>query len=418
MKKVFYASSLVFLLFIWAGCEPVPETVTATLTPEAATFTPTAVAAEVVILPTATELVNTPTPSPTLLASPTAEPTAEPTRSPTATVTPLTVPFDITIAVTPVLATQGGYWTSAAGAILVWGNPKQARIYDVSIPFEPKEVALIEEAPIFEPVIAGENVYLAAGNLIQVWNLLQPDHPAMVENAGLQGRPLYVTADQQLYLLGTGESGQLVIRVLDMANPAEPQELVAADWSLSRPHQIQVIDGLLYALYDNYMAVIDITSGPAAVEVTTISLPTNIVSEIEVVANRAYVLADSAVWVFDASNPAAPEQIAHYQSSWNAIHLDVVDYRVFLTWQICDGHVNDDETVSSSCGQGVEVVDFTDPERPFYLGVIRIRMPSGYLDETFFTAEAGYFIISAGIYGLDFKRQLPALSQMVLEGDS
>jgi hypothetical protein len=408
MKKLLRTSSLFFVLLLCVACEPQREAVTETSPPEVAAVTPTASLTATAVLPTATSPLPTPTPSSTPLPSQTPRPNTTPTPRRTVTATLIPLPFDRMVGLTPVLTPPNEpYWYFAAdSSTLVWGNAKQARIYDVSDPFKPKQIGLVEAAPINSPEVVGDFVYLDVGSITHVWNPSQPDSLTPVESRLLAGWPWFTTAQQQIYLIDRSNPDQLMMRVIDMRGLAESQEVAMIDWALAAPQRIRVIGGLVHAFYDGYLTVVDVTSLSTAIEVKTLSLPVNTYSQIEVVADRVYLYSDSIIYVFDVSDPADPEQIGQYQAQWNANYFDVVGHRVYLTWQVCGWEPTDDGGVSGGCGQGIELVDFTDPAEPLYLGVLRLGMPAEWIEATYFTVEAAYFVTSTDIYALDLEGQV------------
>jgi hypothetical protein len=151
------------------------------------------------------------------------------------------------------------------------------------------------------------------------------------------------------------------------------------------------------------MAVVDVSSAPAAIEVKTILLPVNANSQIEVVEDRVYLYTDTFIYVFDVSDPANPVQSGQYDPPQDGHYFDVVGSQVYLTWQYCEGHVEEDGTLISGCGQHIELVDFTNPAQPLYLGKLRLGMPSALINETYFTAEAAYFVTDRTIFALDLN---------------
>jgi hypothetical protein len=310
------------------------------------------------------------------------------------------------VGLTPIITStnESNWYFAADGSTLVWGSVKQAQIYDISNQLAPKRKGLVAGEPI---MVAGDFVYLAVEGEIHIWNPSQPNGLTPLAPGLSTGWPfpIFVSADQLVYLLGRKSPDQLVMQVIDLREPTNSQEVAAVDWNLSVPYVIKVISGFVYTLYDGYLGIVDVTSAPVASEVKTISLPANINSQIEVIEDRAYVLASSTLYIFDVSDPANPEQIGQYQD-WNINYLNVVNSQIYLTWQVCEGHENSDGTVRASCGQGIELVDFTDPAEPLYLGVLRLGMPAEWIEATYFTVEAAYFVTSTVIYALDLEGQV------------
>jgi hypothetical protein len=311
------------------------------------------------------------------------------------------------VRLTPVItATNNAYWYFAAeGSTLVWANPNQARIYDLGNPFEPKQIGLIEETVMSQPRLIGDYVDVEISGTNYLWHShSEPERLTPVEPGLLSGWPQFVSADQRVYLIDRSNPEQWVMRVIDMAAPTAARTVAAVDWNLAEPHTIQVIGGFVYALYDGYLAVVDISNAPVATEIKTIPLAVTENSQIEVSEGRAYLYTDPGIVVLDVTTPANPEQIGEYRTQYGANYFDVVGNYVYLSWQICDGHVNEDGSISSGCGQGIELVDFTNPAEPLYLGVIRLGMPADWIVETYVTAEAAYIVTSSVIYALDLNR--------------
>lgn len=136
---------------------------------------------------------------------------------------------------------------------------------------------------------------------------------------------------------------------------------------------VATIGNYLYLGIGPRLAVID-KSNPSQPVLVTLTEPLNLVRQIKIAGNRAYILAASTLYALDIQQPSAPRVIGAYVSPHAILDFDADGTRAFLALGV----------------EGLAIIDFHNASSPFELA--RLVIPDYDLR---LLAQSGHYIYAA-----------------------
>ncbi len=341
-----------------------------------------------------TSSVATPLPIALTAATPTSVPTALPT------------PFDIDVDLTllpgsPPLAFADPYILHVLDGRLTVAGPTDT----MSTGWTWQSMVLGQDVVGLTAI--GGKAYLLVDDVLQVWNVEDPTAPVLAGTVPLAHRQTVLSIDgTRLYLLQRREGKYDEIVTFDLSQPAQPKMIGSTPLDIAIPHQAMAYYDRIYCLYDGSVQVFDLSDPARVVPLQTLSLPTDIKSQISTDGSSVYIGTHSGLWILDASNKAILTEAGRY-TNLPVDLMGIVASKGYLINSICEGGESEDGSISYGCGITVDVLDLSDPTQPRSIGYARLHLAStndGYIEQARFLGEYAYLRTSTGLwYMLDLR---------------
>ncbi|MBN1888095.1 MAG: carboxypeptidase regulatory-like domain-containing protein [Thermoflexales bacterium] len=289
----------------------------------------------------------------------------------------------------PMPAKVAGLALSATHAYVAAGDAG-LRVLDVSDPINPIEVGYYDTPGSARGVaLAGDYAYVAAGEdglrVIDVSNPISPtelgscDTPGSARGVALAGNYAYI-AD--------GDSG---LRILDVSDLASPAELGFYD-TPGRAYGVTLSGTLAYVADEGGgLRILDVSDPASPAELGACDTP-GLAHSVALSGRYAYVAdGGGGLRVVDVSNPASPIEADHYDTLGYACDVavsgryvyvangrelfivDLLDPNASSVWPFdtqdaADVAVSGSRAYVAAEGDGLHVVDLSDPTRPRQMG--------------------------------------------------
>lgn len=309
--------------------------------------------------------------------------------------------FDVSTPQSPLLKSTYGSSAVISGVFVggvyayLWGSESNGsgngnkyffQIIDISDPASPIPAAgMFTGNEVLDLVVSGNFIYTVGSSGLRIFDASNPNSPSLtgsLENGGyltnvcVQGNYVFTTE----YRPGV-EFDHYYFCLIDVSNPTSPS-LIGTYYSHSDEivNDIELIDNYAYVLVSISIEVFDI-SDPLNVTKSTY-YPNSYINGGSPLNNNYYVLAGgrNGLKVIDVSNPAEPGLAGEY------------DY-AFLLW---DGvfAVKDNYVYLSDDNSNIAIVDVSAPTAPVWAGNYKINtlVDAFYID--------GNYLYSGGYYGL------------------
>lgn len=209
----------------------------------------------------------------------------------------------------------------------------------------------------------------------------------------------FVMNGQEYAAIGSTEA----IHIISLADPAQPQEVarVYGEYIGSNlvHRDIKEFNGYLYCVADegstSTLQIIDLHTLPDSVSVPYNSNEFVVTAHnlfVDTAAHRLYAVgAQGKTKVMDISNPVQPVLLATYPSaSYNLPYVH-------------DAYINNNIGYMNCAGQGLWVVDFSDPQAPITLGTLTDYPDQGYNHSGWISEDGNYYFMCDETHGMDIK---------------
>lgn len=250
--------------------------------------------------------------------------------------------------------------------------------------------------------------YIVVDGVLEIWDVTDFSLLRVLGNLRVEGQQIITISNTRLYLIQL-EGEKWILSVVDVSLPASPQELGKATLALTgphRPHRLIIIGNHLYCLYNGQVDLFEILTPSVVMLRKSLSLPTNIESQVTEEGNLAFIGTHSGVWVLDISDFTNPVQVGHYLNL-PVDHMGIVGHKGYLISSICEGEVTENGQVSYGCGRVIDLVDFSRPEMPSPIGYARLYLAEtdyGYIEEARFLDHYAFLKSNTGFwYVLDLN---------------
>ena len=289
-------------------------------------------------------------------------------------------------------------------------------IYNISQPDRPASIDLTQvgDTTIWGETVVGGYAYLSSGQIIDISN---PYGPHIVGNYHPPTSiSVFVSNGQTGY--SSGETDALL--VWDLANPELPQLDHPAGLHYS---SILALSGnTLFSDGVDGLTLIDIHAPVFPIPRKINYLPVDRVFDIYPLGDMAYVTAGtSGMYIIDATDPADPQELGHFDSPGFASEVTVSGTIAYLAdgssgvsiLSVADpanplpvGSYNTPGTALDVAlighklyiadgSSGLQVLDVSDPANPIYLGSLNTASNASYL-----AAYGSYVLLCDGYQGL------------------
>lgn len=209
----------------------------------------------------------------------------------------------------------------------------------------------------------------------------------------------FVMNGQEYAAIGSTEA----IHIIGLADPTQPQEVARVNGAYMGSNlvhrDIKEFNGYLYCVADegstSTLQIIDLHSLPDSVSLVYNSNEFVVTSHnlfIDTAALRLYAVgAQGKTKVMDISNPVQPLFLAAYpNANYNLPYVH-------------DAYINNNIGYMNCAGQGLWVVDFTDPQAPVTLGTLTDYPDQGYNHSGWITDDGHYYFMCDETHGMDIK---------------
>ncbi len=258
------------------------------------------------------------------------------------------IPFEVishdTIAFARKVAVSGNYLYVTDAAQKLW-------VFDVSAPFFPLEVGSYNMPGAYGIDISVDNYLYVTALGLRVFDLSDPSKPSEVAYYEI-GAPAEVVVSGDYAYLANGYEGFLVI---DISDPSKP------DLKCSIPTYDEA-EGV--AVYGDYAYVADRRSGLLVIDIS--DLPNQEVGYydtpaytlgIEISGDYAYLANESdGLRIIDVSNPGNPSEVGSYDP------YDGPCDNLYRAWEVA---VSGNYAYVANERLGLRIIDITDPEDPY-----------------------------------------------------
>ena len=193
------------------------------------------------------------------------------------------------------------------------------------------------------------------------------------------------------------------VHIIGLSDPGQPQEVARVNGAYMGSNlvhrDIKEFNGYLYCVADegstSTLQIIDLHSLPDSVSLVYNSNEFVITAHnlfIDTAAQRLYAVgAQGKTKVMDISNPIQPVFLAAYPNA--GYNLPYVH----------DAYINDNIGYMNCAGQGLWVVDFSDPQAPVTLGTLTDYPDQGYNHSGWTTDDGHYYFLCDETHGMDIK---------------
>ncbi len=273
------------------------------------------------------------------------------------------------------------------------GSEPFLRILDLRDPARPEEVASLDMQATISGVTAADHyafvvVWVGRGGAqLRVIDLIDPSAPVEIGRAQSGLAACCVEASGTFaYVAGAG------LQVFDVSSPSRPA--MVGSFRVGQASGLRVIRTLTYVTHARGLEVINI--GDPAAPVLAGSYGTLGYAEyLAVTGHYAYVAGEGpGLRILDISDPGQPLQVGSYATSGAVIGVAATDrYAYMNTRAVWDG--------KSFVGQGMYVLDISDPVRPRQVGYLDPQ-PGLYKEKDIYglTAVRNYVYIAGHHPGL------------------
>ncbi|HEC33286.1 MAG TPA: hypothetical protein ENI37_01045, partial [Chloroflexi bacterium] len=227
------------------------------------------------------------------------------------------------------------------------------RVVDVSDPAQPVEVGYAYPLNYtFDVVVEGNTAYLAAaGAGLLMADLSDPSHPVELGSLDTPGYAYGVDVTGDTVYVADGWEGLRVVDVSDPAHPVEVGSCATPGWAFD----VAVVGSTAYVA-DAFggLRVLDVSAPGQPVELGGYEVPGAHAMRVAAVGDTAYVAdRDWGLQVIDVSDPSAPAQVGAYSP---LVYADAV-------------RVSGDYAYVGAAYSGLRIVDVSDPAHPVEVGL-------------------------------------------------
>lgn len=268
------------------------------------------------------------------------------------------------------------------------GGEPFLRMLDLTAPTHPAELGSLDmQGTVTGLTAAGQHAFVLvsagrAGAHLRVIDLIDPSAPVEIGRAqsGLAACCVEVSGPFA-YVAGPG------LQVFDISSPSRPARV--GSFRVGQASGLRVIRTLTYVTHARGLEVINV--GDPAVPVLAGSYRTLGYAEYLTVAGQyAYVAGEGpGLRILDVSDPAQPVQVGSYATAQAVIGVAATDMYAYVNMRaVWDG--------KSFVGQGMYVLDISDPVRPRQVGYLDPQ-PGLYKEKDIYgLAAAGNYVYIAG----------------------
>jgi len=254
------------------------------------------------------------------------------------------------------------------------GDYSGMRIVDTSDPSVPKEVGSYQTfGGVDDLFVSDQYAYLASGSL-QIVDVSNPSNPLLISWA-LQDWLWYVSVyNQKAYVIDDRLAG---FHIVDVSNPANPVKLGAYQ-AIGELENVFVsgehayLHGSIRDTGNNGLWIVDVTdsNNPALAS----NLQVGFVEDVIVSDERAYVVSSGeGLVIVDVSDPSQPRHLALSEISGQKIAIS--EKYVYLA--------------GSGGGSGLRIVDISNPQNPLEVGAYETP---GWLEGIFVAGQYAYIV--------------------------
>jgi hypothetical protein len=230
------------------------------------------------------------------------------------------------------------------------------RSFDATAPTTPTLVSTTAPTRSYDLAIVGSLLYNAVGKGgLQIFDISNPITPTLRGSytaADLTDSPVNVT-DNRAYVVG-----DFKLMILDVSNPNNPTFLGQYS-AISVPHSIKVVGTLAYIASDFGLDIIDVSNPSNPTQRGHYSA--GVTNAVQLVGQRAYIAAQgiydsqqgligNGLEIVDVSDPTSPKLLGRYTTPDATEALQVVGTRAYVV-----------------DAEGVYVIDVSDPANPTLL---------------------------------------------------
>lgn len=210
-------------------------------------------------------------------------------------------------------------------------NQNQFRVVDISKPRQPDEVAVLDiGADIQEMDISDNRVYLATGAQgMVIVDITTPEKPEVLSTIDTPGKVQDVAVNGDIIaFLADGENGLLVYDITDL----NAIEQVGSFSDFLNANQVEIDQGGLYVSdKDSALHIVDAEVSLSSQRVSSTEKQQGRAQSVAVNENYAFLAyVDQGLRVIDIANPNAPVEVATYDSSGEAIGVDLSGDFIYL----------------------------------------------------------------------------------------
>ena len=276
-----------------------------------------------------------------------------------------------------------GYWSSgparsvlAEGDYVYVGYGGGIWIFDLSEPDSPAVVGLISTPDLVLDMVYRDGILYVANSYAGVTtvDVSDPEHPEILDNLMPGYDEVLKVRLWYPYLFAKKGDLREHIVVLDVSDPRNMEEIgTELEWGC----EYDVKDGYLYKVTPGMVRVIDVHDPANPVDRGKVIVERMGSSNIKVSGGYAYISRYRGLWVIDVHDPDSI-YVAGVDSTWvNLGKLDVEENYVYVV------------------GPGLTMYDVSDPRNPEALG----HLPG---DANYISAEGGYAYIANTYDSRDF----------------
>jgi hypothetical protein len=272
------------------------------------------------------------------------------------------------------------------------------RILDISNPISPTSAGFYTTTGHIDALATrGDHAYLTLGGDLRILDLSDPTAP--VEIGAYQNPPSVSEIsvdDEVLYVLGEGQPGDQVLHTVDISDPHQPKTITRTTISLGL--KTPVVDGYAYVADKVKLRILD-ASNPASLTQVSVYTTPHPIHKLLTRGDMAYLALDggySYAWqlvALDLSDPTKPIQSDEFELLPNLQALDIgfVDEYLYVVsypggllvfdvseprnlveadigQKIFGQHLAVRDDYAYLAGQGLNVLDVSDPARPALVG--------------------------------------------------
>ncbi len=210
-------------------------------------------------------------------------------------------------------------------------NQNQFRVVNISKPRQPDEVAVLEiGAEIQDMDISESRVYLATGAQgMVIVDITTPEQPAVLSTIDTPGKVQDVAVNGDIIaFLADGENGLLVYDIADL----NAIEQVGSFSDFLNANQVEIDQGGLYVSdKDSALHIVDAKVSLSSQRVSSTEKQQGRAQSVAVNENYAFLAyVDQGLRVIDIANPNTPVEVATYDSSGEAIGVDLSGDFIYL----------------------------------------------------------------------------------------
>lgn len=235
-------------------------------------------------------------------------------------------------------------------------------VIDISLPNRPVSVGGTERMGVATAIAAsGDHVFLANTNDVRVYDVSDPTSP--VEVATIWSTREAVDVDLVGTTLFVLHEWDAALKAFDVATPEAPELISSLDLGMSYPSDLAVVDGLAFAVsWRGGMTIVAFGDQTLPVITGTLDFPGEPVG-VSVSGRLAAVAAlGGGLRIIDVNDGSRPVEAGAVETPGSADYLTVADDLV---------------VVSSSWFGEPRILDISDPDHPVYIGTLPVETLPG-----------------------------------------